>query len=221
MSFSPTFGAFGDFISLSIMVKDIVHAIGDTHGAAADYRSLACELETTDAALKQARRLSKNTIDSCQADLVLFTTQLRKYKASLGDGNGNILKRTSMKVMWLTEKDDINKFRVKLIGKAGQIILMNMLMYQDLRSRLVSLELSIERPIAEEMFTLEDAVGRVAPVPLRLVDSWDAFDALLRARFKGLQGFWRVTRKRYTLQDHRRRRYIRHDMAWKSAMLPW
>lgn len=107
-----------------------------------------------------------------------------------------------------------------LLGKVGQIIRMNMLMYQDLCTRLANLDSSIQRPIAEEIFTFEDAIGRVVPVPLRLVDSWNAFDALLLVRFKGFQGFGRVARRRYVLQDHHRRRDIRRDIPWLSAMLP-
>lgn len=137
MSFFPTFGSFGDFISLVILVRDIASAIEDANGSAADYRSLACELDTIDAVLKQAQQLcehhstipnvqilyavAKNTIDSCQADLAFFKSQLNKYKTSLGDGSGNILKRTSRKVMWLTEKEDISKFRVKLIGYSASL----------------------------------------------------------------------------------------------------
>ncbi|KAK7975353.1 hypothetical protein PG989_013816 [Apiospora arundinis] len=287
MSFSPTFGSIGDFISLSILIKDVVNAVGDAHGSVADYHSLSNELDTIVAVLQQAHLLctsrspnpdvqalheiAKNAIGSCQSDLTSFTARFHKYKSTLGDGDGGLFKRSSMKVLWLTEKDDINKFRIKLVGfsaslnailnmatvrmleaneadrrndattwaeglqviarsvrslsntllrKVGQVIWLNLFIYQDLRTRLLHLESRIERPIAEEIFTFEDAIGRRVPVSLRLVDSWETFDALLMARFKGLKGFGRVSRRRYALQDHRRQRALLHSIPWRSAMLP-
>jgi hypothetical protein len=114
----------------------------------------------------------------------------------------------------------IQRLGVALLSGVKQIVQLNMFIHRDLLARLTIMESRIERPIPEETFTFEDAIGRSAPIPLGLVDSWDAFDALLMARFKGRQGFSRVARKRYALQDHRKRREIRHDISWRSAMLP-
>lgn len=107
-----------------------------------------------------------------------------------------------------------------LLSKVGQVIWLNLVIYEDLRTRLLNLESRIERPIAEEVFTFEDAIGRRVPVSLMLVDSWETFDALLMSRFKGLRGFSRVSRKRYALQDYRRQRTLCHNIPWRSAMLP-
>ncbi|KAK8878773.1 hypothetical protein PGQ11_000067 [Apiospora arundinis] len=287
MSFSPTFGSFGDFISLGILIRDVVNAIDDTHGSAAEYRSLAAQLEITGAMLKEAQRLceshttvsnvqllnemAKKVVDSCQADLTLFEVRLLNYKSALGDGNGGFAKRTSRKVMWLMEKHTIKEFRAKLGGlnlslniilsmankrtleaneesrnndastwaesgriivrsiqnlsdtllrKVGQIAMMNMYFYQEMRDRLTTLESRIERPIPEEVFTFEDAIGRPSVMHLSSVNSWEAFDALLMVNFNGHKGSSRVARKRYTLQDHRRKRDIPHNIPWPSAMLP-
>ncbi|KAK8131646.1 hypothetical protein PG984_008084 [Apiospora sp. TS-2023a] len=48
-----------------------------------------------------------------------------------------------------------------LLNKVGQITLLNHFIYR----RLLSIESRIERPIADEMFTFEDAIGRVTPAP--------------------------------------------------------
>lgn len=141
MSFSPAFGSFGDFISLSILIKDIVNALSDTHGSVADYRSLARELDIIDTVLKHVCRLcqtnspvaeiqalhefARKTIEGCQADLSLFTARLSKYKSSLGNNSGKLLKIIFLKLLWLKEKDGINRFRVKLIGYSGSL---NMIM---------------------------------------------------------------------------------------------
>ncbi|KAK8052713.1 hypothetical protein PG996_012014 [Apiospora saccharicola] len=287
MSFSPTFGSFGDFISLSILIKDIVIAVGDTHGSAADYRSLSAALDNMDAMLNQAHLLcnthstnsniqtlqgiANHAIDSCRADLTLFLTCLRDYKSSLGDGHGNIFKKTSRKLLWLFKKGEIDTFHVKLIGHSAslnmmmgmvtsqmvnaneearrndaaalrrsgnivlqsiqalgdvllngvkQIIQLNMFIHRDLQVSLLKLESRIETPISVEAFTFEDAIGRVAVMHLSSVDSWEAFDALLMVHFNGRRGFGRVTRKRYALQDVRRKREIRRSVPWRSAMLP-
>ncbi|KAK8131647.1 hypothetical protein PG984_008085 [Apiospora sp. TS-2023a] len=130
MSLSPTFGSFGDFISLSVLIKDIVKAVDDAHGSAAEYRSLAkdldifndtlqeayrlCGAESTNPDVQSLHELAKEAINSCQANIGLFTAQLRKYKSSLGGENENPFKRTYRKVQWLAEKEDIAKFRAQL-----------------------------------------------------------------------------------------------------------
>ncbi|KAK7992963.1 hypothetical protein PG988_001757 [Apiospora saccharicola] len=107
-----------------------------------------------------------------------------------------------------------------LLNGVKQIIQLNMFIHRDLQVSLLKLESRIETPISVEAFTFEDAIGRVAVMHLSSVDSWEAFDALLMVHFNGRRGFGRVTRKRYALQDVRRKREIRRSVPWRSAMLP-
>lgn len=103
-----------------------------------------------------------------------------------------------------------------VLSKLEQMMNLHMFIYR----RLTNLELRIERPIPEEFFIFEDALGRHSTITLNWIDSWDAFDSSLEARFKGQKGYSRVACKRYALKDHRRHRDIHHNTSWRSAMLP-
>lgn len=78
----------------------------------------------------------------------------------------------------------------------------------------------IERPLIEEVFTLYDAVDREAPVPLRLIDCWDAFQAVLTARFRGRPGQRRVARGKYIIFDGVLGKDIPKSSKWESSFLP-
>lgn len=53
MAFAPTFGSFGDFISVGILIKDILRTFDHVRGSVAEYRSLIKELYTLDLSLLQ------------------------------------------------------------------------------------------------------------------------------------------------------------------------
>jgi hypothetical protein len=55
---------------------------------------------------------------------------------------------------------------------------------------------------------LEDAIGRIAPVHLQFVTSWDAFNAVLEIRFRDLQGFKKVKDKQYGLRNKATKRDV-------------
>lgn len=68
--------------------------------------------------------MANYAIDSCRADLTLFLARLRNYKSSLGNGSGNIFKKTGRKLLWLFKKGEIDAFRVKLIGHSTSLNMM-------------------------------------------------------------------------------------------------
>lgn len=78
----------------------------------------------------------------------------------------------------------------------------------------------LERCLIQEPFILEDAIGRITPVHLQFINSWDAFDAVLELRFRGVQGYERVRNRQYILQEHSTRRDISRSRIWEAAFLP-
>ncbi|KAI1361058.1 hypothetical protein F5Y08DRAFT_348191 [Xylaria arbuscula] len=78
----------------------------------------------------------------------------------------------------------------------------------------------VYRPLSEEVFTLHDALNREAPVPLRLIDCWDAFQAVLTARFHGRPGQRRVSRGKYIIFDGILGKDIPKGSDWASSFLP-
>jgi hypothetical protein len=83
-----------------------------------------------------------------------------------------------------------------------------------------SLPTYMERHLISEPFVLEDAMGRISPVHLDFVNSWSAFNAVLQARFEGLQGHAQVLNGNWILQDHATGREISQTRIWEGAFLP-
>ena len=102
----------------------------------------------------------------------------------------------------------------------SKIFFTNVAIYKavlEIRGRLPS---SLERSLCQEPFILEDSIGRVTPVSLEFVNSWEAFDAVLEIRFRGLQGFEEVQKKEYVIQAGATRREIHRSRPLECSFLP-
>jgi hypothetical protein len=83
------------------------------------------------------------------------------------------------------------------------------------------MSLARERISDGEYFTLEDAVGRVLPIHLRTISSWEAFAFVLSEKFKGTRGARRVRDRRYNLLENGTRRVIEQGVKpWEQSFLP-
>ena len=69
-------------------------------------------------------------------------------------------------------------------------------------------------------FTLEDAIGRITPVDMVFVSSWDAFEAMLEGCFREFPGHKMVARKQYVFQDQKTNRDIKRSIPWSGALVP-
>lgn len=79
---------------------------------------------------------------------------------------------------------------------------------------------ALERTLVQEPFVLEDAIGRMSPVHMQFISSWDAFDAVLEMRFQNMQGHRKVQNKEYVIQECSTRHEIRRDLPWEVSFLP-
>lgn len=75
-------------------------------------------------------------------------------------------------------------------------------------------------PPMDEYFTIEDAIGRVFPIPLRTITSWDAFAFVLSEKFRGGRGARRVRDGQYQLLNPATRREIKQEDNWEGAFIP-
>ena len=87
----------------------------------------------------------------------------------------------------------------------------------DIRDRLPS---HLERSLYQEPFILEDSHGRIFPIPMQFVNSWEAFDAVLGMRFVNLPGHKMVQRKDYVLHESAANRDIERSRPWEGAFFP-
>ena len=69
----------------------------------------------------------------------------------------------------------------------------------------------------QEPLILTDALGRVAPVHLELINTWDVLDSVLCARFRNIPGEHKISRKEYALQDHGSAREIERTALFETS----
>jgi hypothetical protein len=102
----------------------------------------------------------------------------------------------------------------------SKILSINMATYKMVFALQNSLPTYMERHLISEPFVLEDAMGRISPVHLDFINSWSAFNAVLQARFEGLQGHAQVVNGNWILQDHATGREISQTRIWEGTFLP-
>ena len=76
----------------------------------------------------------------------------------------------------------------------------------------------LERAMFRDPFVLEDAIGRISPVHMDFINSWDAFDAILRLCFQDVQGYKKVQNKEYIFQEHATKREIKRICPWEEGI---
>lgn len=74
--------------------------------------------------------------------------------------------------------------------------------------------------LAEEPFVLEDAIGRRAPVHLRFITSWKAFESVIENRFEGRRGHSKVRKREYVLLEDGTAQEIDRTQDWDLAVMP-
>ncbi|KAH7085738.1 hypothetical protein BKA63DRAFT_402029 [Paraphoma chrysanthemicola] len=240
-----TFGAVGDIISVCLLVKDLVDALDKTRGSKAEYQSLIRELWILDRSLLEIDLLARthggggtpelealcNTatkaVDRCRElqnelnlgkqDAMLITINERLESTNRLINSGNAV---TTKIAEALRLDWLRQLGTELKEYMRRIIAMNIATYHAVISIQSSLPGRLERGLIEEPFILEDAIGRIAPVHLQFVTSWDAFNAVLEIRFREMQGFQKIKKKQYGLQEKATKREIEQSRPWQRAFLP-
>ncbi|KAE8445827.1 hypothetical protein EG329_012750 [Mollisiaceae sp. DMI_Dod_QoI] len=119
-----------------------------------------------------------------------------------------------LKLLWL------RKLGTELMVLVKKIFMVNIAIYRTVSEIRASLPSHLERPMYQEPFHLEDAIGRVIPVHLQFISTWDAFDSVLETRFRNLQGHKKILDKDFVLQERTTKRDISRDLPWEGAFLP-
>jgi len=114
----------------------------------------------------------------------------------------------------------IHKLGSELKRLVRTIVASNIAIYRELVSIRSIIATQVHRPLIEEPFVLEDAIGRFAPVHLRLINSWEIFQAVMERRFEGKKGYFKIKRKEYALQILSNGREIDMSLDFEDAFLP-
>jgi len=67
---------------------------------------------------------------------------------------------------------------------------------------------------------LTDPLGRITPIHLELINSWEVFDAVISARFLNVPGGQKIERKEYAIQDRNSQQDIERSYSFGSSFLP-
>ncbi|CEI70388.1 unnamed protein product [Fusarium venenatum] len=300
MELALTFGAFGDFIAITVLIKDIITALDDSHGSGKEYRELVQQLNTLRQTLDAVQKSFENphlthslegisgimldTVAQTKKCLVSLLDQIKKYEPTLAATF--LVKKTSLngirgRVQWKLNKKDIDRFRTELAVHTGALKLVlelaaikqsaaegrtaalvrqseaSLERFLDCVGRSIISKLDIiyslgaqlristcqiasmiysiagdlnnikdicmrlDRGPSDEHFILEDITGRVFPIHLKTITSWEILQFILSERFKGKKGARRVQHKRYTLRENKTQRLINRSIPWDSAFLPY
>jgi hypothetical protein len=131
--------SIGDVIAASILIKDVLKALDDTSGAAAEYQELCWELLALDRALLEVESLSRScdtsielnalshtvrrVADQCKECIEAFLKRIKGYERGLRNGgSGNKLCDMGRKVRWaLIQKGELATFRTEINGYSSTI----------------------------------------------------------------------------------------------------
>ncbi|KAJ4368159.1 hypothetical protein N0V83_006515 [Neocucurbitaria cava] len=152
-----------------------------------------------------------------QQSAALLTIQSRLEDANRQIESGNSLLG---KVSDALRLDWLRQLGSELKALMRRAIATNIATYHAVLSIQAVLPSRLERGMIEEPFILEDPIGRIAPVHLQFVTSWDAFNAILEVRFRDIQGYRKIKQRKYGLQDKSTGRDILQTRRWGGAFLP-
>jgi hypothetical protein len=122
----------GDFISVSILIKDVVEALDSSAGSSSEYQEVIRELWALDRALMGVVDLARTfettvelnalsyttriTADQCLLCMKAFLENIQAYEKPLSEGrSGSRLRNAKGKVKWaLLKRDDLQRFRAEI-----------------------------------------------------------------------------------------------------------
>lgn len=132
MAFSPSFGSVGDFLSITILIKDIIVALDDCRGSSHKYQELKQRLEILGETIHHVEQAYQNpelvvsnetsttatrVVSQVHQCLNAFNSQrLTRYVTSLSPGgSGNAFKDAAKKIQFKLDEKDIEKFQREIM----------------------------------------------------------------------------------------------------------
>ncbi|KAM0800303.1 hypothetical protein BDR22DRAFT_258396 [Usnea florida] len=107
-----------------------------------------------------------------------------------------------------------------ILSLMQKICKVNFLTYKAVISLQTSIPNQLERCWTQQPAILEDALGRVTPLHLEFLDSWEAFEAVLEVRFRQLPGHRKIKQREYALRNNALERDVEKSLAFTLCFLP-
>lgn len=166
------------------------------------------------------RDMQKASASSIERGLAVQDVTLNILRSEIRNNSALV---SSMTSMIRTMSHQLSRFTNLLVSVKSMLSLgfkLNLATYRAVLSIQESLSHSIGRPLVQEPFMLEDPLGRVSPVHLQFITSWEAFHAVLGTRFVGLPGHDKIERREFVLQEGSTSREISSEDPWEIAFRP-
>ncbi|RFN47825.1 vegetative cell wall protein gp1 [Fusarium flagelliforme] len=188
MDLGLTFGSVGDFIAITVLIKDIVAALDDARGSAKEYQDLVRELDTLSLTLEEVQRtfedphlihsledlvqIALDTVARIHECLNGFLGQICKYEPTLStgaSGKRNCLKAVGRKVQWKLNEREVGKFRAEVMGCTNElnVLLKVITMLQAVRKSGIELKRSVDQIIAM-MCAISGDLSSIRAIVMRL-----------------------------------------------------
>jgi len=161
-----------------------------------------------------------STADKLRRDAVQKQNSLLKDLQSGVDRNTEVIKSHTTLVKDVMSLGWLRNLASDLKQLARKTFLINIATFRMMLEIRASLPSHLDRCLIQEPFLLEDAIGREAPVHLQFINSWGAFYAVLETRFQDLEGYNKIKRKEFVLQERATRRDISRAGSWEGTFLP-
>ncbi|CAI0646057.1 unnamed protein product [Colletotrichum noveboracense] len=116
----------------------------------------------------------------------------------------------------LSRIESISHLAMDLKSSTSQLLSMVLSVSGEL-GRIRAVMMRLERPLSDEHVIFEDATGKVFPIHLRTITSWEIFEFIITDRFKGKKGAHQTRRGRYTLQERATGREVDRSLDWENA----
>ena len=155
-----------------------------------------------------------------QASFDMHIQALNEVRMRLDDNNQLISAGNSFVSRMMERLDWIAKLGSDLKRFLCHVVASNIVIYREVVALHSAFAKQVERPLVEDPFILEDAIGRIAPVHLRFINSWAAFQAVMEIRFQGKQGLMKICKKEYVLQESATGKEIDWSLNFEDAFLP-
>ena len=152
---------------------------------------------------------------------LLHDASLVDIKDGIENANRNIEAANSIlgNVSEALKLDWLRKLGSELKGMIRGAMTINFATYRAVMRLQNSLPSHLERSLFEEPIILDDPMGRIAPVHLQFITSWDAFHSVLELRFQNMPGQIKIGRRQYALQAQGTGREIELSRPWHAAFI--
>ena len=167
------------------------------------------------AKLDAAQVESHATILSQNMSLNVLVDGVKNANSRIEAGN-SILAKVSEALKF----DRIRQLGAELKGLMRGAMAVNFATYRAVIRLESALPSHLERILIEDPVILEDPIGRIAPVHLQFITSWDAFHSVLDDRFQNVPGESKMRQRKYGLQIGRTGKETMQSQLWQHAFLP-